>query len=182
MRELSLHILDIIQNSIAANATRILVRVEANEKSDRLAVRIEDNGKGMSPEFVARVLDPFVTTRTTRRVGLGLPMLASAAQACGGDISVKSNVGTGTTVEVWFKLSHIDRAPLGDITSTIVNNVAANPDIEFRYEHVVNDRNFSLDTKDMNGWLDGVPLNNPLVVDWMRAYMREGIQRTGIID
>jgi len=136
----------------------------------------------MSPEFLAKVLDPFVTSRTTRNVGLGLPMFAAAAQACGGDLRIDSTPGKGTVVEAWFELGHIDRAPFGDITSTIVNTVAGSPDVSFRYEQVVNGREFVFDTDEISSQLAGVPLNDPLVIGWMKPYIEEGLDRVGRVD
>jgi len=137
MRELSMHILDLAQNSIVASATLIEIDVTADSASDTFKIAIRDNGRGMSPEFLARVRDPFTTTRTTRRVGLGIPMFAEAAQACDGGLTVESQVGKGTSVEATFRLSHIDRAPLGDIAATLIALIAANPDIDIVYRQQV---------------------------------------------
>ncbi len=181
MRELSLHILDIMQNSIAAGASRIVVGVSADTENNRLTIAIQDNGKGMDSDFAAKVLDPFVTTRTTRRVGLGLPMLAAAAEACDGKLSIETAPGKGTKVEVTFALNHIDRAPFGDITSTIVNTIVSYPEISFRYEHKVNGAEFVLDTDEINAQLQGVPISEPSVARWLRDYMNEGIKNVGQI-
>lgn len=181
MRELSLHILDIMQNSIAAGASRIEVCVIADRRQNDLAIRVTDNGKGMTPEFAADVLDPFVTTRTTRRVGLGIPMLAAAAELCGGRLRIDSQPGEGTTVEASFKLDHIDRAPFGDIVGTIVNTIVSNPSVSFRYEQIVDkDKKFVLDTDDVKVQLQDVPISDPLVAKWLREYMTEGIAQIGI--
>lgn len=171
-----------MQNSIAAKASRVIVKVDADEDRDRLAIRIEDNGKGMTPEFAACVLDPFVTTRTTRRVGLGIPMLAAAAQACGGNLSIHSEVGNGTILETWFELHNIDRAPLGDIESTLITTIVAYPNVSFKYEQVVNGQSFVLDTDEINAQLDGVPINDPLVIGWMKEYIEQGLNGIGRID
>lgn len=181
MRELSLHILDIIQNSIAAGSTRIVVGVEADETQNILAIRIADNGKGMDPEFASKIRDPFVTTRTVRKVGLGIPMFAAAAEACDGGLVIDSQVGKGTTVTATFQLNHIDRMPMGDIASTITSAIAANGDISIRYEHTVNNEQFVLDTDDIKTQLEDVPINSPAVVTWLRDYLAEGISATGVI-
>jgi DNA mismatch repair ATPase MutL len=175
VRELSLHILDIMQNSIAAGATKVQVVVRADIKLDSLVIRIEDNGKGMDAAMVAKVLDPFVTTRTTRRVGLGIPMFAEAAQACDGSLEIDSEPSKGTKVEARFRLSHIDRAPFGDIRSTMVTTIVANPGISFRYEQDVDGKTFSLDTDDMKEQLGDVPLDDPSVIRWMNNYMEQGL-------
>ena len=181
MRELALHILDIMQNSIAANSSRIVVAVNADTENDRLTISVQDNGKGMSPDFAAKVLDPFVTTRTTRRIGLGLPMLAAAAEACNGKLKLDTAPGRGTNVKVTFALNHIDRAPFGDIISTIVNTIVSYPEISFRYEHTVNGKQFVLDTDEINAQLQGVPISEPSVARWLRDYMRQGISDVGLI-
>ena len=173
MRELSMHILDLAQNSIVANATLIEIDVFADTAADKLTIAIRDNGKGMSPEFVARVQDPFTTTRTVRRVGLGIPMFAEAAHECDGDLTVRSEPGNGTTVEATFKLSHIDRAPLGDIASTLIALIAANPDIDFVYRQKVDAAEFTLDTREVRAQLDGVPINENAVLKWLADYTRE---------
>lgn len=179
MRELSMHILDLAQNSIVANATLIEIEVTADTAADTLKIAIHDNGKGMSAEFLARVEDPFTTTRTTRRVGLGIPMFAEAAHECDGDLTVRSEPGNGTSVEASFRLSHIDRAPLGDIASTLVALIAANPGIDFVYRQRVERSEFVLDTREVKAQLDGVPINESAVLKWIGEYMSE--QGTGAL-
>lgn len=184
MRELSMHILDLSQNSIVAGASLIEIDVIADTKTDTLRISIKDNGRGMSPEFLARVRDPFTTTRTTRRVGLGIPMFAESARTCDGDLTVQSEVGQGTTVDATFKLSHIDRAPLGDIASTLIALIAANPDIDIRYRQQIRGRHpeldsgtsaeeFILDTREIKQQLDGVPINENAVLKWIGEYVRQ---------
>jgi hypothetical protein len=174
MRELSMHILDLAQNCIVAGASLIEIDVIADTASDTLRIAIRDNGRGMSSEFLAKVRDPFTTTRTTRRVGLGVPMFAEAAQACDGDLSVQSEQGNGTSVEATFKLSHIDRAPLGDITSTLIALIAANPDIDIVYRQQANSDEFALDTREIKRELAGVPINENAVLKWIRTFVNEG--------
>lgn len=197
MRELSMHILDLAQNSISAGATRLEIEVTAytpvsrnfgsiksdgsdenripKHRLDTLIITIRDNGKGMPDDFVARVKDPFTTTRTVRRVGLGIPMFAESARACDGDLTVESSPGNGTTVTAWFKLSHIDRAPLGDIAATLVSIIAANPEMSVRYAQRVDDEEFVLDTDDIKAQLDGVPINEGAVLKWIGDYVSEGV-------
>ncbi len=173
MRELSMHILDLAQNSIAAGATRIDIEVSANTAEDLLVIIIRDNGRGMPVELVDNVRDPLFTTRTTRRVGLGIPMLEAAARACDGDLIIESEPGNGTTVSARFKLSHIDRAPLGDVASTLVALVAANPNIRFRYVQSVDGTEFVFDTDEVKAQLDGVPINENAVLKWISDYVRD---------
>ena len=174
MRELSLHILDLAQNSIAAEARNIRIDVIADTRADRLAISITDDGKGMDPDFLARVKDPFTTTRKTRRVGMGIPMFTEAARACDGELKVKSKPGDGTSLVATFKLTHIDRAPLGDIATTLITLVAANPNIDFVYMQKVDDNEFVLDTKEIKTQLDGVPINEASVLKWIREYVETG--------
>lgn len=173
MRELSMHIMDLAQNSIVADATLIEIDVIADTASDTLRIAIRDNGKGMSPGFLATVHDPFTTTRTTRRVGLGVPMFAEAARECDGDLTVQSEQGNGTSVEATFRLSHIDRAPLGDITATLIVLIAANPDIDIRYIQQVDSTEFTLDTREIKRELAGVPINENAVLKWIGEYVNE---------
>jgi hypothetical protein len=181
MREISLHILDIVQNSVAAGAARIEIVVTADSSKDTLSILIKDNGKGMSPEILADVFDPFTTTRTTRKVGLGLPMLAAAAELCDGGVNISSVPGKGTEVDACFKLSHIDRAPFGDIESTIINLIAANPNIYFRYEQIVDGKSFFLDMAEVQRELGEVPVNTVPVINWLKGYFNQGIAQIGQI-
>ncbi|MBN2538378.1 ATP-binding protein [candidate division WOR-3 bacterium] len=149
MEDLSLHILDVVENSVEAGATEINIRVSEDPARDRLELEIEDNGRGMDRETAARALSPFHTTRTTRRVGLGLPLLAQAAREAGGDIEISSEVGRGTKVTAWFRHGHIDRKPVGDIAATLATLVAGHPEIHFTYEHRDGESDFRLDTDEM---------------------------------
>ncbi|MEW6308304.1 MAG: ATP-binding protein [Bacillota bacterium] len=133
MRELSLHVLDLAQNAVEAGATALEVRISEDRGTDTLTITVTDNGRGMSAELAACATDAFTTTRTTRRVGLGLPFLAAAAEACGGGVTVESSPGAGTTIRAKFQLSHIDRAPLGDMAGTIAVILAANPGLRLTY-------------------------------------------------
>ena len=175
MRELSMHILDLAQNSIAAGASLIEIDVIADKKSDTLKISIRDNGAGMSAEYAAQVRDPFTTSRTTRRVGLGIPMFAEAARECDGDLTLDSSPGEGTCLEAVFKLSHIDRAPMGDISSTLIALIAANPDIDIVYRHQSNSSEFMLDTRELRVQLDGVALNENAVLMWIAEYVADGL-------
>lgn len=174
MRELSMHILDLTQNSIVAGASRIEISVELDTIADMLKISIGDNGKGMSPDFLKAVRDPFTTTRTTRRVGLGIPMMTESAQMCGGDLDLSSKVGEGTKLSATFRMSHIDRAPLGDIPGTLTVLIAANPEISFNYTQRVDDKEFVLDTDEIKAQLDDVPINELSVLKWISEYVKEG--------
>jgi hypothetical protein len=136
MQDLSLHILDIVENSIAASATRITVRIAEDTREDLLSLEIGDNGRGMDAEMCKRALDPFCTSRTTRRVGLGLPLLAQAAREAGGRLDLDSQPGRGTTVRATFRLSHPDCKPLGDIAETLDTILSGRPDLELHFEYL----------------------------------------------
>ncbi len=179
MLELSMHILDIAQNSLAAGATRIEIRVLEDWAGDVLRMEIRDNGRGISPEAVARVTDPFFTSRTTREVGLGLPLLKEAAERCEGGLEIHSEEGRGTAVCARFRLDHFDRAPLGDMAQTMEVLIGANPQIEFFYEHRVNGETYSLETREMKEVLGPVGLDDPAVLDFIRQDIRLGLKKIG---
>ncbi len=136
MEDLSLHILDIVENSIRAGAKKIEIRIIVDKKKDLLDIKIIDDGEGMDRKMLKKVLDPFYTTKNTGRIGLGLPLLAQSAEESGGSIKIKSKPGNGTKVRATFGYSHIDRRPLGDISKSLKVLIAANPDIDFIYEYI----------------------------------------------
>ena len=175
MKELSLHILDIAENSVKAAASLIEIAVSEDTESNLLTIYIKDNGCGMSEEFLKNVKDPFHTTRTTRRVGMGISLFEAAAVQCGGGLDISSKEGTGTNVTVRFLLNHIDRAPLGDMAGTMQTLIGGSPDIDFIYRHTKDGREFILDTREMRSALDGVPLDTPEVILWVGDSVNEGI-------
>ena len=179
MKELSLHILDIVQNSVKAGAEQIEITIEESRKKNRMAIEIIDNGCGMSPEFLKRVTDPFTTTRTTRKVGLGIPLFQLAAQQAGGDFAIWSEPGTGTKVTAVFQKDHIDRAPMGDIAGTMVNLIQTSPQIRFLYHHRTDCGAFDFDTREAAEILEDVPLNDYSVLSWLNGYLSEGIREIG---
>ena len=146
-----MHILDIAENSIASSAGRIEIRIEEDTGRDVLTIEIKDDGKGMDEQTLHKTLDPFFTTRTTRRVGLGLPLLAQAARQTDGKIELDSKPGQGTTVKATFSLSHLDRQPMGDMQETIRTLVAGHPEIDFLYEYKTNDSIYHFDTRETDG-------------------------------
>lgn len=180
MEDLSLHILDIVENSITAGATRIEISIVEDIKKDIFSIEIKDNGKGISEEILKKVIDPFYTTRTTRRVGMGLSLLAQSAKEAEGDISITSKEGVGTVVYAYFKHSHIDRRPLGNIIDTLVVLIAGNPAIDFLYEHKRGDNTYSIDTKEIRSQLGEIPLNSPGVIGFIKKDMQDGLK--GLLD
>ena len=173
LRELALHIVDLVENSIAAGATLVTIEVIEDARADRLTIRVADNGRGIDPELVTRVADPFVTTRTTRRVGLGLPFLKQAAELCNGSLTIDSAQGVGTTVTATFQNSHIDRMPMGDLPGTILTLVVGNPQVDFVYRHIVDTKSFEFDTRPMKKELGQVALSEPSVIAYLKKTLTE---------
>ena len=177
MKELSLNILDIAQNSIHAEAA--LVRILLTETDESLKLEIMDDGKGMSEEFLNRVTDPFSTTRTTRKVGMGLPLLKLAAEQTGGSMSVTSRERAlypethGTEVTAVFYKKHLDFTPLGDVISTVVSLVQGSPEVDFLFVHELGEKRVELDTRDIREVLGDVPLSSPDVLVWIRESLIE---------
>jgi anti-sigma regulatory factor (Ser/Thr protein kinase) len=173
VEDLSLHILDIAENSVNAGAKNIGIFILEDKSRDRLTMEITDDGKGMNSDIAGKVIDPFYTSRTTRRVGLGLPFLSEAAKAANGSVEVTSAKGKGTTVRATFQLSHIDRKPLGDIAATIVMLVASNPNANFRYRHEHDGQAFNFNTEEIRTKYPGLDLNTPEALSFIRDYITE---------
>jgi len=175
MQDLSLHILDLVQNSISAMADTVDISIIEDTEKDRLDIKIQDNGKGIESQLIDLVTDPFYTTRTTRKVGLGLPLFKASAERCGGKFNIVSTPGVGTCVEASFILSHIDRPPFGNLADTLVSIILCNPDVTLIYSHKTNYGFFRLDTKEISDKIAGIPINHPDVIDWIRSYIVEGL-------
>ncbi len=175
LRELSLHILDIAENSVNAGATKIEISVNENFKKDKLTISITDNGKGMDAEMARKVTDPFITTRTTRKVGLGIPFLKEAAEACQGGLSIESRPGVGTRLVVAFQHSHIDRMPLGDLAGTFLSLLIGYPQVNWIMEYVVDERIFQFDDHQIKEVLEDVPLTDPAVITYLKQMISSGI-------
>ncbi len=173
MRELSLNILDIAQNSVSAGASRIEIEVQEDTAAKTLRIRIADNGCGMSEETVRRVQDPFYTTRTTRKVGMGIPLFKMAAEMTGGSFSIDSEVGKGTTVTALFRTDSIDFTPLGDAESSVCALVTMNENINIVYIRRLDENIFIFSSDEIKQVLEGVPLNEPSVVQWLGEYLAE---------
>jgi len=176
MKDLSLHILDIMQNSIAAKADIVRVIIEADVSCDLLTLSIEDNGVGMDDEFVKKVTDPFVTSRITRKVGLGISLLQASAQRASGNLEISSVIGKGTTLKAYFQITNIDRLPLGNIADTIMSMVMSNSEIEFELSLDNKDLQFEFDTREIKNEIGNVPITQFEVLTWIREYIDEGIK------
>jgi anti-sigma regulatory factor (Ser/Thr protein kinase) len=175
MLELSLHILDIAENAVRAEAKTVAVTLIEDSQADRLTLEIRDNGKGMTENELRRVLDPFYTTKKVRRVGLGLPMLAQAAQNAGGNLEIESRPSEGTVVKVAFRLSHIDRQPLGDLQGTLTTLIVGNPHTRFVYRHRRDQREYVLDTDEIKNEIEDIPINHVEVLKFIRQDIAEGL-------
>ena len=176
MKELSLNILDIAQNSIKAGAKHLDISLD--RRGSWLTITIADDGVGMSPEFAAAAADPFTTTRTTRKVGMGLPLFKLATEQTGGTFSITSRQASaespahGTTVTATFDTNHVDCEPLGDITSTVLTLIQGNSELSLTYVNRSEADELRLSTDEMREVLgEGVPLNSPQVLAWAREYL-----------
>lgn len=173
MRELSLHIMDIAENGLNADATFIHISIVEEKDKNRLFISIKDNGKGMSPDDLNKVTDPFFTSRTTRRVGLGLSLFREASLRCKGDFDIRSTEGQGTEVTATFRLDHIDLAPMGDMAGTFTSLIMGNSDVDFLYSHEIDGDLFELDTREIKAELDDLPINNPKVLIYLGGLIKE---------
>ena len=174
MKEISLNILDIAENSVKANAS--LTEIYLDETGDKLTLTVKDNGCGMDEQTVKSVIDPFYTTRKTRKVGLGIPLLKLACEQTGGTLSIASSVDEndhGTTVRAVFFKNHIDFTPLGDVTSSIVTLIQGHPDTDFLFRHTTEKGTVELDTRELRTVLEDVPLDTYEVILWIRDNLGE---------
>lgn len=177
MKEISLHILDVVGNAVKAKADRIDILVTESAARDILELSIKDDGCGMAPEFLARVTDPFTTTRTTRKVGLGLPLLKMAAEGCDGSFSITSTLGEGTHVTATFRLGHLDRMPLGNMAETMVTLISADDTIRYVYTHQTDEGTFVFDCKEIKDTLgEEIPLSAPEILAWISDYIKENLE------
>lgn len=175
MEEIALHILDIVQNSIVACANLISIDIEEDYTNDKLIITIVDNGKGIEKHLLDKVVDPFYTKRTTRKVGLGLSLMKQSAEQAGGSFIIESEVNKGTTVKAIYQHSNIDRQPLGDMPQTISILVASNPDINFTYQHKVNENTYYFDTRQIKEVLEDVPISSPEVRVFIQQMLKQNI-------
>ena len=176
MFELSLHILDLVQNSISAGATLVVIEIIMDTEEDLLTIIIRDDGCGMDQALLSRVISPFTTTRTTRKVGLGIPMFMQCAKMCGGDFKIDSTPGIGTTLTATFKASHLDLPPIGDLKATMQTLILGSPDKpDFQFDYKIDGREFNFDTRAVREALGPVPLNEPAVLNWIGEAIAEGL-------
>ncbi len=176
MRDISLHILDIAENSIRAGAKLICIRVCIDQAKDTLTVVIEDDGCGMSGEMLARIKSPFTTSRTTRNVGLGIPLFAAGCENTGGRLEIESQPGAGAKLTAVYVNSHIDRPPLGNIAETVCALTLMNPNLDFKFM-AQKCETFEYDTREIKRTLNGLPITQPEVIKFIGEYVSEGTKR-----
>ena len=185
MNELSLYLLDIMQNSIKAKATLINLDIIKDIDEDKLTIKIVDNGCGMSEEVLSKVLSPFYTTRTTRKVGLGLPLFKELAELCEGSFKIESKEGLGTTLTATFRLNNIDLPPLGNWVDTFYILVINDEDVDIKYNHkVIKDnetREFVFDTIEIKNILDGMSIKDFSLMQWAKDYIKNGLEEIDAI-
>lgn len=177
MREISLHLMDIIENSAAAHSNLINIVIKELPVEDKLIITVKDNGCGMDEEMLGHVKDPFITTRETRKVGLGISLLEAACKRCDGGLKVKSELKKGTEVTAYMSYHHIDREPLGKIDETIVTSLL-NPSIDIIYKHVVENKEFIFDSREIKK-IAGNDISDPEIMQWIREYIDENLEKIG---
>jgi len=180
MKELSLHIMDILQNSTRARASKIELDIIENTVENTYRIIFTDNGCGMDEDTVKRVVDPFFTTRTVRKVGLGLPLLKQNCEQTGGSLQITSKPDEGTRVEAVFIHNHIDRQTLGDIAGTVILTASANPDIHFIYRHDKDGQTYIFDTEEVKEALDGLSIQMPEIIQYLREMIKENLAEIGV--
>jgi hypothetical protein len=179
MLELSMNILDIVENSTRAGASLIKISITENRRNDVLRIEIIDDGEGMEPDITEKALDPFYTSKDVRSVGLGLPFLSHAAKITGGTFSIESEKRKGTRVVADFGYSHIDRQPLGDIPGTMATIIAGNPQVNFIYTHLSDGKRYTLDTRKVKNELEDVPIDHSKVIQFIKENIRDGLKEIG---
>lgn len=182
MKEITLHLLDLAENSVSAGARTVEIAVCEDLAADLLTASLQDDGRGMDAETVRKVTDPFYTSRTTRKVGLGIPLLKGAAEECNGGLTISSQPGAGTRVEVFFQHSHIDRMPLGNLSTTFLGLTVGHPEVHWIFRYTARkpgvEETFEFDDQPIKETIEGVPLSHPDVLTYLREILDEGIAET----
>ena len=179
MKELAMHVYDLMENSTAADSKDVELTIVDSIKNNDFHFTIVDNGRGMSPEFLARVTDPYTTSRTTRKVGLGLPLIKMNTENCGGGMKLESELGKGTRLEFWFQHYHWDRPPMGDLAGTLVLLLSAHEDIHFVVTYRTDEGEYVLDTDELKEALDGMSLNDIHIINYLKEMIRENLAEIG---
>ena len=170
-----MHVYDLMENSTAADARDVRLTIEDSLKRNDFHFTIEDNGRGMSKEFLARVTDPYTTSRTTRKVGLGLPLIKMNSERCGGGMKLESEVGVGTRLEFWFEHDNWDRPPMGDLAGTLVMLLSAHEDVHFVVTYITDEGQFVLDTDELKEALGGMSMNDIHIINYLKEMIGENL-------
>lgn len=180
MKDLSLHILDIVHNSVRAKATEIRITITEDKEAGDYVLVISDNGAGIAPDVLPHVADPYTTSRKTRKVGMGLALLKQNAEQSGGDFSIHSVSGEGTEVKSRFGHQHIDRPPIGDISGVLIQLIAAFPELRFIYSHKTTKGDYLFDSFEVKDILGDVPVSNPEVRTYLKEMIDENLDEIGV--
>jgi len=180
MKDLSLHILDIVQNSIRAKAQLIEIEITELLKENQLIIKINDDGTGMNSEQLQQAIDPFYTSRTTRKVGLGLSLFKQNAEQTGGSFNIESEFGKGTKVTAIFGLNHLDRPIMGDLVGTFLLLICSSEKTDYVFKHQTPSGEFVLDTRELKQTLENVPLNHPEVRSFLKEMLQENLEQIQI--
>jgi hypothetical protein len=175
MAEICAHIMDIVANSITAEAKKVDIFIAQDKKRALFTIKVVDDGKGMTEEMSKKVQDPFFSTKTGRKVGLGIPLFKGTAEHCGGDFYLKSKIGEGTEIFASFALNNPDLPPLGNLKDTILVMIVSNPEVNFSFSYTINGKEFTLDTKEIKAQLGSVPINHPQVISFLGKYLDENL-------
>lgn len=182
MKDLSLHILDIVQNALAAGADLVTVAIEEDLAANTLRIEVSDNGRGMTKEILAKVADPYYTSRKTRKVGMGIPLFMHTARQAGGGLQITSEPGAGTKVVAHLVHDHLDRPALGDMAGVMSMLSGANPDMDFIYSHRKSENTYVFDTREVKKILDGMPLSELPVMKYLKEMIQENLDELGMIN
>lgn len=177
MKDLSYHVLDIANNSVRGKAKNIWITINEAVTQDVLSIEIKDDGVGIPPQILKDIKNPYTTSRTMRKVGLGIPFLNDSCVFCEGQLQIQSQEGAGTTVRATMKYSHIDRPPLGNISSTVSTLISSESAITIWYHHIYEQRSFQVNTAELREILGDMPLSTPAVIVWLKQYIKENIEQ-----
>lgn len=179
MKELSMHVYDLMENSTAAQSKDVFLTIEDSVSRNEFRFTIEDNGKGMSPEFLAKVTDPYTTSRTTRKVGLGLPLIKMNTENCGGGMHIESQLGKGTRLTFWFRHDHWDRPPMGDLTGTLVMLLSQHEDIHMVITYTTDIGQYVIDSEELKEALGGMSMNDLSIIRFLKEMVAENLAQIG---
>lgn len=176
LAELSMHIIDIVQNSISAGAHLIAVNILDDKEKDIIVIEVKDDGRGMDADLIKRVQDPFYTTKSHKKVGLGIPLFKQTAEHCDGSFEITSEPAKGTSIRATFKRSHVDLPPMGNLKDTILTLVVGEPSVDFVFNISFDGNHLFLDTREIKEELQDVPINHPEVIKFLREYLEENLK------